>query len=89
MAARATALADRAPSGSTASEPAPGALAQNDDARGAPAPAENGATEQSSLARRMSQVGAVTDWAPLVGALPASPDSGPSPVLFGVTGHWK
>jgi hypothetical protein len=37
----------------------------------------------------MAQVGAVTDWAPLVGALPASPDSGPSPVLFGVTGHWK
>ncbi|HTA20185.1 MAG TPA: hypothetical protein VK989_12890, partial [Polyangia bacterium] len=87
MAARATALSDRAPAGSTASEPVPGALAQNDDARGTPA--ENGATEQSSLAHRMSQVGEVTDWAPLVGALPASPDSGPSPVLFGVTGHWK
>lgn len=43
----------------------------------------------SSLSRRLAQVGTVTDWQPLVGALPASPDGGPAPVLFGLTGHWK
>jgi hypothetical protein len=44
---------------------------------------------ESTVSRRLAQVGAVTDWAPLVGALPASPDTGPAPVLFGLTGHWK
>jgi hypothetical protein len=45
--------------------------------------------EGSTMSRRLAQVGTVTDWAPLVGALPASPDTGPAPVLFGLTGHWK
>jgi hypothetical protein len=47
------------------------------------------ALEGVSLSRKISEVGSVTDWQPLVGALPASPDGGPAPVLFGVTGHWK
>jgi hypothetical protein len=47
------------------------------------------ALEGSSLSRKLSQVGSVTDWQPLVGALPASPDGGPAPVLFGLMGHWK
>jgi len=55
---------------------------------GAPA-AVAPATEPSSLASRLSQVGGVTDWQPLVGALPAPSEQGPAPVLFGVTGHWR
>jgi hypothetical protein len=50
---------------------------------------DDGGLAPSSVSRRLAQVGSVTDWAPLVGALPASPDTGPAPVLFGVTGHWK
>ncbi|HVR04295.1 MAG TPA: hypothetical protein VMT47_19305 [Polyangia bacterium] len=46
-------------------------------------------SDGSSLSRRLAQVGTVTDWQPLVGALPVSPDGGPAPVLFGLTGHWK
>ncbi|HVU49941.1 MAG TPA: hypothetical protein VHL80_04600 [Polyangia bacterium] len=59
-------------------------------ATSAPGPARPRlALEGTSLSRKISQVGSVTDWQPLVGALPASPDGGPAPVLFGVTGHWK
>jgi hypothetical protein len=47
------------------------------------------ALEEVSLSRRVSEVASISDWQPLVGALPASPDGGPAPVLFGVTGHWK
>jgi hypothetical protein len=45
--------------------------------------------EKVSLSRKVSEVASISDWQPLVGALPASPDGGPAPVLFGVTGHWK
>jgi hypothetical protein len=47
------------------------------------------ALEGTSLSRKLSEVGAVTDWQPLLGALPASPDGGPAPVLFGLMGHWR
>jgi hypothetical protein len=65
-----------------------GALALNDEAP-APATAAEPATAPSTLGRRLSQVGGVTDWQPLVGALPAPAEQGPSPVLFGLTGHWR
>jgi hypothetical protein len=45
--------------------------------------------EESLLGRKLAQVGSVTDWAPMVGAMPAAAETGPAPVLFGVTGHWK
>jgi hypothetical protein len=47
------------------------------------------ATAPSTLARRLSQVGSVTDWAPMVGSMPAPAEQGPAPVLFGLTGHWR
>jgi hypothetical protein len=42
-----------------------------------------------SLGHELAQVGSVTDWAPMVGAMPAPAETGPAPVLFGVTGHWR
>jgi hypothetical protein len=68
------------------SSPAPPAPS----ARGLSHPRKSPAVDDSSsLSRRLSQVGSVTDWQPLVGALPVSQDGAPAPVLFGVTGHWK
>jgi hypothetical protein len=39
--------------------------------------------------RRLAQIVEITDWAPLVGALPAPAETGPPPMLFGLTGRWK
>jgi len=45
---------------------------------------------QSSFQRRLAAVVEVTDWSPLVGALPAPTDASvPSPFLFGVLGHLR
>jgi len=42
------------------------------------------------LWRRLTSLVEVTEWAPLVGALPAGADAvGPPPLLFGVTGLWR
>ena len=38
--------------------------------------------------RRLRDVVDVTQWSPLVGALPAATESGPPPLLFGLTGLW-
>jgi hypothetical protein len=82
-----TSAALAAPEGSAASETEPGAGPEvATSAAGRAARAE---IEGSPLGRKLAQVGSVTDWQPLVGALPASPDGGPAPVLFGLTGHWK
>jgi hypothetical protein len=76
------------PEASDASETEPDAAGGVSTSAAGPPPARL-AVEGSSLSRKLSAVGSVTDWQPLVGALPASPDGGPAPVLFGVTGHWK
>jgi hypothetical protein len=79
-----------APTGGDATDTEPGAVADaSTAAAAADRPATRAALEGSSLGRKLAQVGSVTDWQPLVGALPASPDGGPAPVLFGLTGHWK
>jgi hypothetical protein len=46
-------------------------------------------TAPSTIGRKLSQVGSVTDWAPMVGSMPAPAEQGPAPVLFGLTGHWR
>jgi hypothetical protein len=69
---------------SASAETEPGAVAAE-----APEELESEPTEESLLGRKLAQVGSVTDWAPMVGAMPAPAETGPAPVLFGVTGHWK
>ena len=39
--------------------------------------------------RRVRDVVDITQWAPLVGALPTPSETGPPPLLFGVTGLWQ
>ncbi|HEY8923471.1 MAG TPA: hypothetical protein VIU64_03760, partial [Polyangia bacterium] len=76
-----------------ASPPPPG----NDDAdvgdtheHAARRRAEEARGAQSSFQRRLAAVVEVTDWSPLVGAMPAPTDaSAPSPFLFGVLGHLR
>jgi hypothetical protein len=51
--------------------------------------APNGPGATPSLLRRLSSIVDVTQWAPMIGALPAGQDTGPPPLLFGVTGLWK
>jgi hypothetical protein len=51
--------------------------------------APNGPGATPSLLRRLSSVVDVTQWAPMIGALPTGQDTGPPPLLFGVTGLWK
>jgi hypothetical protein len=75
------------PRGGDASETEPGAVA--DASTSARGPSTRASLEGSSFSRKLAQVGSVTDWQPLVGALPVSSDGAPAPVLFGLTGHWK
>lgn len=77
-----------APRGGDATETERGDVADASTSASGPAGARV-ALEGSSLGRKLSQVGSVTDWQPLMGALPASPDGGPAPVLFGLMGHWR
>ncbi|HXI58722.1 MAG TPA: hypothetical protein VNO55_21795, partial [Polyangia bacterium] len=50
---------------------------------------DDGPDEDLGLLRHLDNVVHVTDWSPLVGALPAPSDEGPAPLLFGVTGRWR
>jgi hypothetical protein len=54
--------------------------------------APKGLWSRLDLARSLKQVAQVTDWSPMIGALPASTPANPTaptPVLIGVTGLWK
>jgi hypothetical protein len=41
------------------------------------------------LLARLSRIVEITDWAPLIGALPTPEQHGPPPFLFGVTWLWR
>jgi len=52
--------------------------------------AEEGRSDQSPFQRRLAAVVEVTDWSPLVGAMPAPAETNaPAPFLFGVLGHLR
>ena len=70
-------------------EPATRSPTTRDRRRRGPTTRRRDAEGSSLGARGSRRWAAVTDWQPLVGALPASADGGPAPVLFGLTGHWK
>jgi hypothetical protein len=51
-----------------------------------------GLWQRLDLARSLKQVAEITDWSPMLGALPAATPNNPAaptPVLIGVTGLWK
>jgi hypothetical protein len=50
--------------------------------------APGGPGSSPSLLARLGRVVEVTEWSPLVGALPMPEQLGPPPLLFGVTGLW-
>jgi hypothetical protein len=50
--------------------------------------APGGPGSSPSLLARLARIVEITDWAPLIGALPMPEQHGPLPLLFGVTGLW-
>jgi len=47
------------------------------------------ADEGPPLLRRLQAVVDITEWSPLIGALPTPDQVGAPPLLFGVTGRWR
>jgi len=69
-------------------ERAPAPVITSDEVLRAP----KGFWSRHDFARSLKQVAEVTDWSPMLGALPASTPANPTaptPMLIGVTGLWK
>ena len=73
-----------APQSAAPLELAPGKITLSSDILDAP----GGPGSSPSLLARLSRIVEITDWAPLIGALPMPDQHGPVPLLFGVTGLW-
>ncbi len=87
-----TAFQRRQPRGLLASEQASAATSSG-GAQDDPTPDRRSAILSASapppFMRRLRHVVEVTQWSPLVGALPAASETGPAPLLFGLTGLWR
>jgi hypothetical protein len=73
------------PAPAPASEPPAEKLTLSSEILAAP----GGPGSSPSLLARLCRVVEVTEWSPLVGALPTPDQLGPPPLLFGVTGLWR